>query len=167
MQNNTYTISELSKTFNESKQVVRRRIDNLNIESINRDTRAFPNEPLEYDFKSYKKLADSFGVNIEQKTSRNDTQQDAKIHDDETQNKEAPHDEKLKSDKIIEILDRELQHAKEKLTKSEEEKEHLYRLLDQQQQLTLTTNKRIELLETEIEEKGVKEERGWFKRLFN
>lgn len=43
----------------------------------------------------------------------------------------------------------------------------LMKLLDQQQQLTLTTNKRIELLETEIEEKEVKPERGWFKRLFN
>lgn len=41
------------------------------------------------------------------------------------------------------------------------------KLLDQQQQLALTNNKRIELLETEIEEKEYKEDARWFKRLFN
>lgn len=43
----------------------------------------------------------------------------------------------------------------------------LMKLLDQQQQLTLTNNKRIELLETEIEEKEHKEDTRWFKRLFS
>ena len=65
-----------------------------------------------------------------------------------------------KEEKQVEYLQGEME--KERNNNSE-----LMRLLDQQQQLTLTNNKRIELLETEIEEKEHKEESGWFKRLFN
>lgn len=65
-----------------------------------------------------------------------------------------------KEEKQVEYLQGEME--KERNNNSE-----LMRLLDQQQQLTLTNNKRIELLETEIEEKEHKEEAGWFKRLFN
>lgn len=65
-----------------------------------------------------------------------------------------------KEEKQVEYLQGEM--AKERNNNTE-----LMRLLNQQQQLTLTNNKRIELLETEIEEKEHKEEAGWFKRLFN
>ena len=65
-----------------------------------------------------------------------------------------------KEEKQVEYLQGEME--KERNNNSE-----LMRLLDQQQQLTLTNNKRIELLETEIEEKEHKEEAGWFNRLFN
>ena len=85
MDNKNYTISDLSKEFKESKQVVRRRIDSLQIQSVNRDTRKFPNEPLEYSFESYKELADSFGFDVENKIADNDTQQHAKIRGDDTQ----------------------------------------------------------------------------------
>ena len=65
-----------------------------------------------------------------------------------------------KEEKQVEYLQGEME--KERNNNSE-----LMRLLDQQQQLTLTNNKRIELLETEIEEKEHKENRGWFKNLFS
>ena len=58
-----------------------------------------------------------------------------------------------KEEKQVEYLQGEME--KERNNNSE-----LMRLLDQQQQLTLTNNKRIELLETEIEEKEHKEESG-------
>ena len=65
-----------------------------------------------------------------------------------------------KEEKQVEYLQGEME--KERNNNSE-----LMRLLDQQQQLTLTNNKRIELLEMEIEEKELKEDIGWFKRLFS
>lgn len=174
MQNNTYTISELSKKFNESKQVVRRRIDSLEINSINRDIRAFPNEPLKYDIESYNKLALSFGVDI---YNKNDdyTQRHADIHDDDTRSNADDLSKNLKNDALIEILERELKHSKGKLTKSEEEKEHLYRLLDQQQQLSLNDKNKIDQLEFKLEnsketktiDEKTKNKKGFFSRLFN
>ena len=65
-----------------------------------------------------------------------------------------------KEEKQVEYLQNEMQNERKNNTE-------LMKLLDQQQQLTLTNNKRIELLETEIEEKEHKKETGWFKRLFN
>ena len=157
MQNKTYSISELSKVFNQSKQVVRRRIDSLHIEAINRETRAFPNEPLKYDFDSYEKLADSFGIEIDESFQNDDTQQHAKIRDDDTQ-RYAQHAENNENQEvIIEILERELKHSKEKLTKAEQEKEKLYQLLDQQQQLSLSDRNKINSLELELEDLQKKE----------
>lgn len=150
MYNKNYTISDLSKEFKESKQVVRRRIDSLQIQSVNRDTRKFPNEPLEYSFESYKELADSFGFDVENKIADNDTQQHAKIHDDDTQRYAQHAENNVNSEVVIEILERELQHAKKKLTKAEQEKEKLYQLLDQQQQLSLSDRNKINSLELEL-----------------
>ena len=65
-----------------------------------------------------------------------------------------------KEEKQVEYLQGEMQNERKNNTE-------LMKLLDQQQQLTLTTNKRVELLETEIEAKEPKENAGWFKRLFN
>ena len=65
-----------------------------------------------------------------------------------------------KEEKQVEYLQNEMQNERKNNTE-------LMKLLDQQQQLTLTNNKRIELLETEIEAKEHKEKTGWFKRLFN
>ena len=150
MDNKKYTISDLSNEFKESKQVVRRRIDSLQIESINRDTRKFPNEPLEYNFESYKKLAESFGVDVKVQTTDDDTQQHAKIHDDDTQRYAQNAENNANQEVVTEILERELQHAKEKLMKAEQEKEKLYQLLDQQQQLSLSDRNKINSLELEL-----------------
>ena len=65
-----------------------------------------------------------------------------------------------KEEKQVEYLQNEMQ-------KERDNNNELMKLLDQQQQLSLTNNKRIELLETEIEAKEHKKETGWFKRLFN
>jgi len=157
MQNRTYSISELSKVFEQSKQVVRRRIDSLHIEAINRKTRAFPNEPLKYDFDSYEKLANSFGIEIDESFQNDDTQQHAKIHDDDTQRYAQHAENNANSEVVIEILERELQHAKEKLTKAEQEKEKLYQLLDQQQQLSLSDRNKINSLELELEDQRKEE----------
>lgn len=191
MQNKTYSISELSKVFNQSKQVVRRRIDSLHIEAVNRDTRAFPNEPLKYDLNSYEKLADSFGVKIDESFQKDDTQQHAKIRDDDTQRYAQYAENNANQEVIIEILERELKHSKEKLTRAEEEKEKLYQLLDQQQQLSLSDRNKINSLElelnnlrspqissnnekepiieekTDIEQKQTTKKKGFFNRLFN
>ncbi len=157
MDNKKYTISDLSNEFKESKQVVRRRIDSLQIESINRDTRKFPNEPLEYTFESYKKLAESFGVDVKVQTTDDDTQQHAKTHNDDTQRYAQDAENNVNQEIIIEILERELEHSKEKLSKAEQEKEKLYQLLDQQQQLSLSDRNKIDSLELELEDQRKKE----------
>ena len=60
--------------------------------------------------------------------------------------------ENSSKDKLIEVLERELKHSKDKLEKSEQEKENLYKLLSQQQQLSLSDKNKIIVLELEIEE---------------
>lgn len=157
MQNKRYSISELSKIFKQSKQVVRRRIDSLHIEAINRETRAFPNEPLKYDFDSYEKLADSFGIEIDESFQNDDTQQHAKTHDNDTQRYAQDAENNVNQEVVIEILERELEHSKEKLSKAEQEKEKLYQLLDQQQQLSLSDRNKINSLELELEDQRKKE----------
>lgn len=76
-------------------------------------------------------------------------------------------DDKREHIRYIEQLEKQIEYLQNEMQNERNDNSELMKLLDQQQQLTLTTNKRIELLETEIEEKEVKEERGWFKRLFN
>lgn len=73
------------------------------------------------------------------------------------------HDDK---DKLIEVLERELEHSKDKLKKSEEEKKTLMVLLDQQQRLSLQANQKIETLEQkeelEEEKNNRKEKKKWW-----
>lgn len=81
--------------------------------------------------------------------------------------KDIQSDNKREHIRYIEQLEKQIEYLQKEMKNERNDNSELMKLLDQQQQLTLTTNKRIELLETEIEEKEVKEERGWFKRLFN
>lgn len=83
-----------------------------------------------------------------------------------------PHVEQLEQQ--VKSLQNEIQKEEKQVTylqgemlNERKDNTELMKLLDQQQQLTLTNNKRIELLETEIEEKEHKEAIGWFKQLFN
>lgn len=138
MDNEVYTITRLADELQEARQNVRRRIKKLDIKASNEDTRAYENEPLEYDYMTYLKLAESFGISV---SNANDDAVDTQ------------------KDELIKVLKDQLQVANE-------EKKELRNLLDQQQRLNMSDKSRIELLELEIEEKP-DEQKGFFKRLFN
>lgn len=76
-------------------------------------------------------------------------------------------EDKSEHKRYTEQLEKQVEYLQGEMEKERNNNTELMKLLDQQQQLTLTNNKRIELLETEIEEKDLKEETGWFKRLFS
>lgn len=62
MSDQTYTLLHLSEVFGEDKQSIRRRIAKLDLKSINRDTREYSNQPLEYDYDTYLALARDYGL---------------------------------------------------------------------------------------------------------
>lgn len=155
MKKKTYTILEISKEFNKDKQVIRRLIARLNIEPINKDTRAFINDPLLFSNKAYMLLAKELSIST---SDTLDTQKDTPDTHSDTQEKK----EDLPKDKLIEVLERELEHSKERLEKSEQEKESLMQLLDQQQRLTLQANHKIELLEDPEQQEDLKHKGKWY-----
>lgn len=138
MDNKTYTLLDFSEIFGKDKQTLRRRISRLKIESINKDSREFPNDPLRYDHQAYLTLVKEFGdAYEEQKKTRNSYEEQ----------------EFIKVNQLVEVLERELNFYKDRFKKSEEEKETLMRLLDQEQQLSLMSNKKVEELKLELSEK--------------
>lgn len=142
MNNKKYTILDLSEEFGKDKQLIRRRIAKLKLQSINKNTREHSNDPLEYNQKTYIELADYFGVSKSNtRDAHNDTQSNTQQYTDDSN-----------KNKIIEILERELEHSKSKLEKAEQEKDNLYRLIDQQQRLSLSDKNKIETLELELKE---------------
>ena len=151
----TYTILEISKDFNKDKQVIRRLIARLNIEPINKDTRIYINDPLLFNHKDYMLLAKELSVSISDTT---DIQNDTPDIQGDTQGKK----EDLSKDKLIEVLERELVHSKERLEKSEQEKESLMKLLDQQQRLTLQANHKIELIEDSEQKEDLENKSKWY-----
>lgn len=76
-------------------------------------------------------------------------------------------DNKGEHNRYIEQLEKQVEYLQNEMQNERKNNSELMKLLDQQQQLTLTNNKRIELLETEIQEKEHKKDTGWFKRLFS
>ena len=79
------------------------------------------------------------------------------IENDTQSNDKSAHNEYIKElREQITYLQNEMQNERNNNTE-------LMKLLDQQQQLTLTNNKRVELLETELEQK---EETSWIRRMF-
>ena len=46
------------------REKVRRRLKKYDIKAINQDTRTYENEPLEYDYQAFLKLADEFDVKL-------------------------------------------------------------------------------------------------------
>ena len=46
------------------REKVRRRLIKYDIKAINQDTRTYENEPLEYDYQAFLKLADEFDVKL-------------------------------------------------------------------------------------------------------
>lgn len=173
MKKEDYTLLDLAEIFGENKQFIRRRITKLKLVAINKDTREYYNEPLKYNYDSYLKLAKELGykndICLEESEIKNDThvtqnvtRNDTRVTHDDTQKKQDNNDK----DKLIEILERELEHSKDKLKKSEEEKEKLMTLLDQQQRLSLQANQKIEILENkeEIKEEVQKnKDKKWWK----
>lgn len=72
-------------------------------------------------------------------------------------------DDKSEHERYTKQLEKQIEYLQSEMQNERKNNSELMKLLDQQQQLTLTNNKRIELLETELEEK---EEVSWIKRIF-
>lgn len=139
MKENIYTIKNLCDELNEPRQKIRRRLEKLEIKAINEDTRIHENEPLEYDHQAFLKLAKEFDVKI------NNTECTASVQQ-RTANEQHRTAEETSKDKLIMVLEKQLEEANKS-------RANLEKLLDQQQQLTLVSNKKIELLRLELEEK--------------
>lgn len=156
MEDKVYTLLDLAEEFGKDKQFLRRRISRLKLRAINKDSREHINEPLEYDHNTYLELAKELGVTNLKKDKTNETRDDTRSNTHETRDDTQELSDGINKDKVIEVLERELEHSKDKLRKSEEEKETLMRLLDQQQRLSLQANQKIEILESKDQE--IKEE---------
>lgn len=139
MKEKIYTIKNLCNELNQPRQKVRRRIEKLDIKAINEDTRIHENEPLEYDHQAFLKLAKEFDVKI------NNTECTASVQR-RTANEQHRTAEETSKDKLIMVLEKQLEEANKS-------RANLEKLLDQQQQLTLVSNKKIESLRLELEEK--------------
>ena len=139
MKEKIYTIKNLCNELNQPRQKVRRRIEKLDIKAINDDTRIHENEPLEYDHQAFLKLAKEFDVKI------NNTECTASVQQ-RTANEQHRTAEETSKDKLIMVLEKQLEEANKS-------RANLEKLLDQQQQLTLVSNKKIESLRLELEEK--------------
>ena len=148
MKEKIYTIKNLCNELNQPRQKVRRRIEKLDINAINEDTRIHENEPLEYDHQAFLKLAEEFDVRIDNKECTASVQQ-------RTTNEQHRTAEETSKDKLIKVLEKQLEEANKS-------RANLEKLLDQQQQLTLVSNKKLESLKLEIEE--VKEEKELVKK---
>ena len=138
MKEKIYTIKNLCNELNQPRQKVRRRIEKLDIKATNEDTRIHENEPLEYDHQAFLKLAKEFNVKI------NNTECTASVQQ-RTANEQHRTAEETSKDKLIMVLEKQLEEANKS-------RANLEKLLDQQQQLTLISNKKIESLKLQIEE---------------
>ena len=152
MEDKVYTLLDLAEEFGKDKQFIRRRISRLKLRAINKDSREHINEPLEYDHQAFLKLSEELGVSKFKKDKANETRDDTRSDTHETRDDTQKLSDDINKDKVIEVLERELEHSKDKLRKSEEEKETLMRLLDQQQRLSLQANQKIEMLESKDQE---------------
>ena len=151
MKEKIYTIKNLCNELNQPRQKVRRRIEKLDINAINEDTRIHENEPLEYDHQAFLKLAKEFNVKI------NNTECTASVQQ-RTANEQHRTAEETSKDKLIKVLEKQLEEANKS-------RANLEKLLDQQQQLTLISNKEFESLKLEFEVKEQltkKQEKKWY-----
>lgn len=142
MKDNIYRIKNLCDELHQPRQKIRRRIEKLEIKAINEDTRTYENEPLEYDHQAFLKLAEEFDVQIDEEECTSSVQQ-------RTTNEQHRTTEEISKDKLIKVLEEQLEEANKS-------RANLEKLLDQQQQLTLISNKKLETLKLELEEKKEK-----------
>lgn len=138
MEDSVYTIKNLCDELNEPRQKVRRRLEKLEIKAINEYTRAYKNDPLKYDHQSFLKLAEEFDVQIRDKEFMSNVQHRTT--------------EETSKDKLIKVLENQLEEANKS-------RANLEKLLDQQQQLTLISNKKLEALRLELENPEVNQEK--------
>ncbi len=155
MKDNIYTIKNLCDELNQPRQKIRRRLEKFEIKAINEDTRTYENEPLEYDYQAFLKLAEEFDIRIDNKDCTASVQQ-------RTTNEQHRTTEETSKDKLIKVLEKQLEEANKSRT-------NLEKLLDQQQQLTLISNKKLEALRLELEDSEVedknseqKKKRKWY-----
>ena len=132
MKEKIYTIKNLCDELNQPRQKVRRRLEKLEIKAINKDTRIYENESLEYDHQAFLKLAEEFDVRIDNKECTASVQQ-------RTTNEQHRTAEETSKDKLIKVLEEQLEEANKS-------RANLEKLLDQQQQLTLVSNKKSKCL---------------------
>ena len=75
-------------------------------------------------------------------------------------------DDKGAHTEYIKELKEQITYLQSEMQNERNNNTELMKLLNQQQQLTLTSNKRIEVLELELEEEKEEKEVGWLKRIF-
>ena len=158
MKEKIYTIKNLCNELNQPRQKVRRRIEKLDIKAINEDTRIHENEPLEYDHQAFLKLAKEFDVKINNTECTASVQQRTASVQQRTANEQHRTAEETSKDKLIKVLEKQLEEANKS-------RANLEKLLDQQQQLTLISNKELESLKLEFEVKEQltkKQEKKWY-----
>lgn len=146
MNKQIYTITELSNELNQARQNVRRRLIKLGIKAINESNREYKTDPLKYDHQALIELAEDFGVVLS--TTNSNTNEQASSTNEQAENG------------LIEVLKDQLKHEREQNTE-------LLKLLNQQQQLTLISNKKLEALKLELEapeQKNIEQEkkRKWY-----
>lgn len=134
-----YTILEISEELNTNKTQIRRIIKENNVIAINETTREH-----KYIAKLYNNLDLSL---IREKL--NGTSAETKSEQSETKSEH--------EDLATQILREELSEAKKQLERAYEEKKDLIKLLDQQQQLQLNTQKQVEQFKLEYKEKDGEE----------
>lgn len=146
MNKQIYTITELSKELNQARQNVRRRLIKLGIKAINESNREYKTDPLKYNYQALTELAEDFGVVLS--TTNSNTNEQASSTNEQVEND------------LIEVLKDQLKHEREQNTE-------LLKLLNQQQQLTLISNKKLEALKLQLEDPGQKnteqeKKRKWY-----
>ena len=146
MNKRIYTITELSEELNQARQNVRRRLIKLGIKAINESNREYKTDPLKYNYQALTELAEDFGVVLS--TTNSNTNEQASSTNEQAEKG------------LIEVLKDQLKHEREQNTE-------LLKLLNQQQQLTLISNKKLEVLKLELEDpeqKNIEQEkkRKWY-----
>lgn len=146
MEDNIYTLKRLCDELNHPRQKIRRRLKKLEIKAINEDNRIYKNDPLEYDCQAFLKLAEEFDIKV------SDVECTASVQHRTTENNE--------KDKLIKVLEEQLKEANKSRT-------NLEKLLDQQQQLNLISNKKLEALKLELEDPeqkniGQEKKKKWY-----
>lgn len=142
MEDNIYTIKRFCDELNQPRQKIRRRIEKFDIKAKNEDNRVYKNDPLEYDYQAFLILAKEFDIQT------SDTEGTVSVQHcttESTTNGQHSTTEHFSKDKLIKVLEEQLEEANKSRV-------NLERLLDQQQQLTLVSNKEMEALRLEIEE---------------
>ena len=136
-----YTILEIAEELNTNKTQIRRIIKENNVVAINETTR---------EHKYIAKLYNNSDLRFI-RAKLNGTFSETESEQNETESEQSETESKYE-DLATHILREELFEAKKQLERAYEEKKDLMKLLDQQQQLQLNTQKQLEQLKLEYKE---------------